>query len=299
MRALPLVDPSRRTLAGGISVVGQDDPLGEVAHDLEVLLRQRSATRRHSPGHAGLEEGDHVGVALAHDDLGELDDLLLGPIEPVERASLGVDRGLRRVLVLRFVAFGWRGPGCGRQDATSHGDGPAAWVADREDHPISQEILRPAPLVDEAKAGSLKDLVRHPQVLGELVPVIGRPPKLKRSDHVTVVAAAPQIAPRTGGIRRVQESVMVELDRPGDRIEIGRPVLAIAAGVVFVQLDPCPVGQHPDRVDERHAGRLAHERDRIARLLAAEAVEEALLSVHRERRRLLGVERAQPGPTKT
>ena len=65
---------------------------------------------------------------------------------------------------------------------------------------------------------------------------------------------------------------------------------------VLVQRDVGPVGQQAHGIDEVEVLRGPDEGDGIARGVAAEAVVEALLGVDAERRALLGVERAQPGP---
>jgi len=65
-------------------------------------------------------------------------------------------------------------------------------------------------------------------------------------------------------------------------------------GVVVAQLDPGPGRQRLHRSDEVEVLDLPDERDRVTRRLATEAEIEALLGVDRERRRLFGVEGAQP-----
>ena len=67
--ALPLVEAAGRRLPGAVGVVGQHHPGGEVPEQPDVLLGQGGAAGGHGPGHAGLEEADHVGVALADHDL--------------------------------------------------------------------------------------------------------------------------------------------------------------------------------------------------------------------------------------
>ena len=44
--ALPLIDRGGGALAGGVGVVGEDDPLGEVAHEAKVLFAECGAARR-------------------------------------------------------------------------------------------------------------------------------------------------------------------------------------------------------------------------------------------------------------
>ena len=81
------------------------------------------------------------------------------------------------------------------------------------------------------------------------------------------------------------------LDEPGaSRAVLGRAVVVVA------QRDPGPLGEPLDRLDEVEVLDLAHERDRVARALAAEAVVHAERGVDRERRGLLLMERAEPEP---
>jgi hypothetical protein len=69
--------------------------------------------------------------------------------------------------------------------------------------------------------------------------------------------------------------------------------------VVVAQRDTRPRGEPLDRLHEVEMLELADERDRVATLLAAEAKKDALLGADRERRRLLGVERTEPGNAAT
>ena len=89
---------------------------------------------------------------------------------------------------------------------------------------------------------------------------------------------------------------MVEGDRPlhdaEQRLAPFAVELVLAAGVV-ADRDPGPCRQSLHGFDEVAALDAAEERDRVAGGLAAEAVVEALLGVDRERRRLLGMKRAQ------
>ena len=78
--------------------------------------------------------------------------------------------------------------------------------------------------------------------------------------------------------------------------QLRAPLVVPARLLVLVQRDAGPVGQQAHGVDEVEVLHGAHEGDGVAGLLAAEAVVEALLGVDAERRRLLGVERAEPAP---
>jgi hypothetical protein len=63
-----------------------------------------------------------------------------------------------------------------------------------------------------------------------------------------------------------------------------------------VELDPSPIGQHPQGLDEVNVLDLTNERELVPRRPTSEAVVEALFGVDRERWRLLAMEGAQTGP---
>ena len=168
--ALPLVDPLGRGLAGGVGVEGQHEPRGEALERADVLVGEGGAAGGDGPVEADLGEADHVGVALADDDLVGPHRLVLGPVEPVEDLALAVERGLRRVLVLGRPALGHHPP--------AEADGVALDVEDREQDPGPEEVVGAAPLALPAEAGVAQHLGRERQGLDQLVPVVGRPADL-------------------------------------------------------------------------------------------------------------------------
>ena len=90
---------------------------------------------------------------------------------------------------------------------------------------------------------------------------------------------------------------MVPLDGALHGVEqLGSAFVVAPHLLVLVQRDAGPVGEEAHGVDEVEMVHGPHEGDGVAGLLAAEAVVEALLGVDAERRRLLGVEGAQPAP---
>ena len=180
---LPLVEALGRALAGGVGVEGQHDPAGVALEQPHVVLGERRAARGHGPGHADAVEPDDVGVALAHHDLVGRRDVGLGPVQPVQRLGLGVDRRLRRVLVLgRVVRAG--------QDATADGHGLAGVGEDREQHPGPQRVLQPVAPVVERQPGRPQPLGVDARLPGQRVPVVGRPAELEPAGHVAARAPA-------------------------------------------------------------------------------------------------------------
>jgi hypothetical protein len=81
------------------------------------------------------------------------------------------------------------------------------------------------------------------------------------------------------------------VDQPGPALALGGDGHGVVA-----DLDPRPGGEALDSVGEVEVLDLPHEGDDVAPLPAAEAVVQPLLGVDGERRRLLGVERAQALP---
>ncbi len=222
---------------------------------------------------------------------------LLGPVERVEGAALRVDRRLLRVLVLRLGPIGRRLARSRREDAPAEGDRAAGGVADREQHAGPEEVLRPAAPVDEAEARVGQDVLGQLQRLGQGVPVVGRPAQPELAHDVAVVAARAQVVAGRAGVGRAQQPLVVPVDGLLHGVEqLGAPLVVAPHLLVLVQRDAGPVGQEADGVDEVEVVHGPHEGDGVARLLAAEAVVEALLGVDAERRRLLGVEGAQPAP---
>ena len=116
-----------------------------------MLLGERGAAGRHGPRHAGPVEADHVGVALAHDDLVGGDDVGLGPVQAVQRLATWRRPGSRGVLVLRRV----RRP---RQDAAAERHRLAGLGEDREHHPGPERVLQAVAPVGERQAGLAQQL---------------------------------------------------------------------------------------------------------------------------------------------
>ena len=158
-------------------------------------------------GHAGEHERHHVGVALADDHLTLRDDLALRPVQPVEQSRLLVDRGLGGVLVLRPVVG---------ERATAEADRIAARVPDREHQPTAERVLQLVRPVHEREPGVDDVLARELlllQVRAQRVVAVGRPAEREPAHRVTVETAAAEVAPRDPGVCRLEQTLVVEVDR--------------------------------------------------------------------------------------
>ena len=199
---LPRVEALGGTLAGGIGVERQHDPAGVALDQPHVVLGERRAARRHGPLDAGAVEADDVGVALADHDLVGGCDVGLRPVQPVERLRLGVDRRLRRVLVLRRVV------GAG-QDAAADRHRLAGVAEDREQDPRPEGVLQAVAAVAERQPGRLQQLAGDAAPPRQRIPVVGRPPELELAGDVTGEAARAQVVASGPGRRVVEQPLVV------------------------------------------------------------------------------------------
>ena len=112
---------------------------------------------------------------------------------------------------------------------------------------------------------------------------------------VALETAAAQVAARLSPVGTAEQTLVVEVDRGLCRLV--QALLALALGrevrIVVAQRDVRPRREPLHRTHEVELLDLAHECDRVTALLATETKIGPELGVHRERRRLLGVERAQ------
>jgi hypothetical protein len=133
-------------------------------------------------------------------------------------------------------------------------------------------------------------------VLGERVPARGGVAAAEALGRRGVEAARGEERHRGRRLRGAQlrgvelGGALVGLQQPG----LGAPVALVAHPAALVgELHAHPVGQPLDGLDEPDDLDLLQERDRVAVLGAAEAVEGAVARAHGERGRLLVVERAE------
>jgi hypothetical protein len=184
------------------------------------------------------------------------------------------------------------------QDPPPEGDRLAAVGEDREQHPCAERVLQLAPRVAKGEPVVVQQLGVDPRLAGERVPVVRRPPDLELAGDVAAQPTATQVIPSRARVGRVEQPIVVPVDRllhrlhealaPGSLLGLrGRRVRDRDAGLG---------GQLLDRPDEVDVVDLLDEREHVAGLVAPEALVAPGLLAHVERRRPLGVERAQPDP---
>ena len=217
---LPLVPAFGGRLAGAVGVVCEHDLAGEILEDLEVLVGQRGPARGDGVGCAGERERHHVGVALADHDIAARHDLALGPVEPVEQATLLVDRRLGRVLVLRHLVAERATPEAGRL---------APRVVDREHEPRPELVLQLVGAVHEREPG-VDDVLALEAFLLEVhaqrVEPVRSPTQVEAPGGVAVEAPAPEMLAPRPALGRFDEQAVVERDRGAD--DLAEALLALS-----------------------------------------------------------------------
>src|SRR5437899_4819872 len=221
----------------------------------------------------------------------------LAPANRVARVGQGVkeplleeDRRLRGVQVLRLVP--------GRESAAAEPDRSAALVADREDEPVPETIVRSMSLGTPLEQSRLDEQGLRPaaaEALRERLPTGG---------GVTDAEAfgdgpgnSPLLEVSGGGSARLRQLGGVEPLRRGDRAEeLLALLVARAAGDAPWNRHAEARRERLDRLGEIEPVDLAHEMDHVAAGAAPEAVVQALVAVHGEGGGPLVVKRAETLP---
>jgi hypothetical protein len=243
-------------------------------------------------GDAGEVAGHDVGVALDDDRAGGLGDVLLREVDAVEDLGLPVDRGVGGVEVLGSVV---RLVELSRAEA----DDVSADVADGP-HQAAAEAVDGAAAALLGEAGEQDLLVGEAlaaQEAGEVVPALGAVADGEVRGRGLVEAALGEELAAGVGLRAGGQLLHVPVG--GDLVGLDQAdaLAALVGGVVAALLvaqgDAGLGGQALDRLREGEVVDLHHERDGVAALLAAEAVEETLARADLEGRRLLVMEGTQ------
>ncbi len=286
-----------RLLAGRVAVEGEDHARAAVVHqqpaqDLDVVAAEGRAAGGDGGRDAREMTGHDVGVTLDDHRAGRLRDVLLRQVDAVEDLGLLVDRGLGGVEVLgpvvRLVEL-----------AGAEADDVPADVADRPHQPAAEAVDGAAAAL-LGEAGEEQLLVAEAlaaQEAREVVPALGAVADAEVLGGGLVEAPLGEEDPAGVRLRGGRELLRVPLR--GDLVGLDQAdaLAALVGGVVpallVAQGDAGLSGEALDRLREGEVVDLHHERDGVAALLAAEAVEESLARADLEGRRLLVVEGAQ------
>lgn len=243
-------------------------------------------------GDAGEVAGHDVGVALDDDGPAGLRDVLLREVDAVQHLRLLVDRGLGGVEVLRPVVVV-------AEFAGTEADDLAGRVADRPHQPAAEAVDGAAAAVLGEARGDQLPVAEPlaPEVAGEVVPAGRAVADAEVGSRRLVEAALGEELPADLRLGAVQ---LLDIELGGGLVRLDQPdaLAALVGGVVAALLvaqgDARLGGEPLDRLGEGEVVDLHHERDGVAALLAAEAVEESLARADLEGGRLLVVERAEP-----
>ena len=278
-------------LAGCVAVEAQHRLVGDAPDEADLIFGQRGPQGGDGIRQSGLGQRDHVCIALGDDDRAGLARCLARHGEVVQAAPLVEERRLGGVEIFRLAV---------PQDTPAKRDHPAAAVIDRKDHPVEEIVPRVAPAFRQFDEPGLDQLIlAHAARLHRLQQTpapVRRVAEAKPADRLVGEPAPAQIVIGRLAARLRKMFLVPATDLLDDVIQgradfrafalLGRGLRHLQAGQACEPLD---------RLGEAQPVGLHHEGDDVAMLAAAEAMIEGLVVVHRKRRRLFIVERAQAG----
>lgn len=256
-----------------------------------MVVAEGGAARGDGGGDPGEVAGHDVGVALDDDGAAGLGDVLLGQVDAVQHLGLLVDRGLGGVEVLRAVVVV-------AELAGAEADDLPGGVADGPHQPAAEAVDGAAAAV-LGEAGGDQFLVAEAlaaQIAGEVVPAGRAVADAEVGGGVLVEAALGEELPADLGLGALQRA---DVELGGGLVGLDQPdafaalVGGVVAALLVAQGDARLGGEALDRLREGEVVDLHHEGDRVAALLAAEAVEQALAGTDLEGGGLLVVEGAE------
>ena len=281
----------RRALARRVPVVREIRGRRVALEYPGLLVGERGAERRDDVLETRSRERDDVEVPLDDDGRAGAPDRRPRLVQVEQHPPLGEDRCVRGVQVLGLLRV---------QPAPREPDDLPAHRPDRKHHAATEAVEQPARLLAPPdQAGVLERVLAYalPLRLAEKrVPGFWCPAEHERLLDLPADAAPGQVLSRAGGVGRFPQKAIVELRR--------QAVGQMERGVGIGEVGRLPVGdlhshalpQAPHGVRELDLLVLHQERERVPAGLAAEAVVHPLLGAHRERGRLLGVERTEANP---
>src|SRR5262249_5488077 len=181
------------------------------------------------------------------------------------------------------------------------GDRASLRVANRKQEAAAEEVVAAAAGLTRARESDLDEQILTDRLAGhsrqQRVPAVRRIAEAEAARDLEINAAPLEILARAAS-GRVPEALAVEACGEGhhapERLE-----LAVGVWSALTRrghFDAGPLGERPDGLRKREAIHAHQEAQRIAARAAAEAVEDAALGIHGERRRPLRVERAEALP---
>ena len=291
-RLLHVRDDGKRRLEGAarglaarrVAVKRKEDLIRNLEELLHVLGRDRRAERRDAFFKPRLRELDHVHVPFAHDGAALAVDEFASFKEPVEFASLVVDRRLGAVDVLGLLVL--------LEGARTEPDHVTFHVSDREHQSVAVGVVAAVALVDQKPALDEfgRGVALAPKFL-ERVPAFGGVAEMKFGGGLAADPATLQIVDRLFALFELARIVA-----GGVGHVFGE---ALLTGFALDVAGTAPLARHLHVVEARELfdglgkfeALVAHEKaDGVAGDAATEALEELLGRTDREGRRLFLVE---------
>ena len=216
-----------------------------------------------------------------------------GAVMIEQQRALVEERGLRRIQIFRLGARLHRPP--------AEGDDAARAVVDRKHHPVAEPVVRHGDVFSVDEQARVDHRLGADALGGERVAqreALGRGvAEPKALLHRRAEAAIGEIAARFGADRRLQVR-FEQARRHRHNFDQARALLVLSRlrGAQTRHRQAGHVGQPLDRFREGEALGLHQKGERVAVLAGREVVEEALLVVDEERRRLLRAEWREAPP---
>ena len=283
-----------RLLARAVGVEREQHGRRHARELADLVAGEGRAHQADRVAYARLVQGDRVGVALADDHLPLARGVRAREIAAVEVQALVVEVVVGGVEVLRPLILAHR-PRAEPEHAPAH-------VGEREDDARAKAVVGPAGLPRAlGQAGGVELLdgeAAAARGAQDPVPGAGREAHAELPQDLLAQAPAVQVLPRARGLAGLPQGANVV--GSGAREQLQQPLappapLGLARVLLLAhELHPVAIGEQLERFPEVDPLGLLHEREHVARGLAAEAVVDLLLRVDAERGGALLVERAQP-----
>ncbi len=282
-----------RRMPGAIGVKGKHHLLRVPGKLLQLVRSDRRPHHGDGLLDSGLVRRQHIRISLHDHRAPHLRDRRASPIDAVERAALAVELPLRRVQVLGLRV------GAQRPRAESL-NAPARIAYRKHDAGTKPVVLAALPaLLHETGRGELLHAEPRPLPAHEhLIPGTWRITDTESPQHLPAEPTGFEVLARFPSLGVVAQVIRIEAGGPLQQLPepspspprlLGPRVLALALDLHAVAL-----AERLDRLRKAQPLLLLHEAEHVPPGLAPEAVIELLPRIHRERRRALLVERAQP-----
>ena len=231
---------------------------------------------------------NHIHITLA-----EQKPLALGCLGEVERKQIAAFFEYRRIS--RVEVFR---PAVRPHDPSAKPDHIAAQVDDREYHPVSELVIKPAPAVPGGNRSRDHLLIGEPlaaQIPGSQVPAVGREPQPKPDDRLVGEPPRMQIVQTRPAGWLFQKVVIITgecaVQLKDTNLQPGGPVIPDILG----HCHPGPLRQKLDRLHIFKVFDPADESDNVPSRAAAKTEKALVVRIDGKRGGFLGMERAEPG----